>query len=257
MERRDGAKQAFRIKKVNSISESNSAISGPAESSSAINGSAKSSSVIGRILSGRNGSALIIAVVIMIVLMFLALALLLVSYTLFATANRQQNLSQSRELAQAISRQLAAEITISTPDEGQESDLWKYLKDNISISANRDAIPSKWPYYEPGKYRHEQDDAYRYFKLGSSVLTGVNENIAADGNKLLSDTTVLMYWENDRMDDNNTGLTDAEVADGTVLTVVVTCNDNNEETTVTTQYELNVDTSNSDAWTWRKEYESS
>lgn len=209
-----------------------------------------------RILGKKDGSALIVAVVIMIVLMFLALALLLVSYTLFATANRQQNLSQSRELAQTVSRQIAAEITISAPEAGHEDDypVWKYLKDNISITANRDVIPSKWPYYEPGKYRHEKEDAYRYFKLESLALDGIDEKMAAGGSKLLDNTTVIMYWENDNMD---VVLSEGEAEDGTLLTVIVTCNDNNEETTITTQYELNVDTENGNAWTWRKEYEPS
>lgn len=209
-----------------------------------------------KILNKKDGSALMVAIVIMIVLMFLALALLLVSYTLFATANRQQNLSQSRELAQTISRQLTEEITVLPPEAGHESEypVWKYLKENISIAANRNVVPAKWPYYEPGKYRHEKEDAYRYFKLDSLLLGGVDSKLKDGGNQLLDNTTVAMYWESDN---TNPDINMDEAENGIILTVMVTCNDNNEETTVTTQYELSVDTENGNAWTWRKEYESS
>ena len=43
-------------------------------------------------LKQKEGSALLIAIVIMMVLTMLTLALLLVSYSLFATANKQQGM---------------------------------------------------------------------------------------------------------------------------------------------------------------------
>lgn len=195
-----------------------------------------------------------VAVVIMLVLMMLGLSLLLVSFSLFSTASRQQNLYQSRELAQTISQQLTAEITVDTPETGKEADypIWNYLKENISIVDNAKAVPSKWPYYEEGKYRHEKKDAFRYFQLDSTALTGVAGDVQSETEELLQNVEIIMYWESNNTD-ADVSLGDAE--DGIMLTVIVTCKDNKEETTITTQYELNVDTANGNAWTWRKEYE--
>lgn len=109
-----------------------------------------------RVMHKKDGSALIVAVVIMLVLMMLGLALMLVSFSLSSTASRQQNLSQSRELAQTLSRQITEELT--SPDAGG-SELYKYLKENISIAANRSASPSKWPYYKAGVNYHEKENA--------------------------------------------------------------------------------------------------
>ena len=47
-------------------------------------------------LKQKEGSALLIAIVIMMVLTMLTLALLLVSYSLFATANKQQGMEQCK-----------------------------------------------------------------------------------------------------------------------------------------------------------------
>ena len=62
-------------------------------------------------LKQKEGSALLIAIVIMMVLTMLTLALLLVSYSLFATANKQQGMEQCKEMAQSLSRELEEEIT--------------------------------------------------------------------------------------------------------------------------------------------------
>ncbi len=200
-----------------------------------------------KIMNKKDGSALIVAVVIMLVLMMLGLALLLVSFSLSATASRQQNLSQSREMAQTVSRQIAEELT--SPDAGK-SELYEYLKENISIDANRSASPSKWPYYKAGVTYHEKEDACRYFKLNSGDLTGTVSDDTKKAQALIDGTSIVMYWETPNADAEGS---DAE--DGVILTVSVTCKDNKEETTITDTYQLNavVNVDGSCIWTWREE----
>ncbi len=200
-----------------------------------------------RVMHKKDGSALIVAVVIMLVLMMLGLALMLVSFSLSSTASRQQNLSQSRELAQTLSRQITEELT--SPDAGG-SELYKYLKENISIAANRSASPSKWPYYKAGVNYHEKENAYRYFKLNSGDLTGEVSDDNRKAQALLDGTSIAMYWET-----SNTDAAGNDAEDGVILTVLVTCKDNKEETTITTSYQLNavVNVDGSCTWTWMEE----
>ena len=108
-------------------------------------------------LKQKEGSALLIAIVIMMVLTMLTLALLLVSYSLFATANKQQGMEQCKEMAQSLSRELEEEITgtdvdfstydeMKTAYEAGESPLWFYLRFNL--------WQSDWPYYNEEERGH-------------------------------------------------------------------------------------------------------
>lgn len=202
-----------------------------------------------RCFGNKDGSAMLIAMVIAMVTLVLGLTLLLISFSLFETVNRQQALSQSRELAQSVSRQLEDEITIATPPAGSETSypLWNYLKQNISVKNNE----TKWPYYDAEKRGHKKEDAYRYFRIEAGVdSTGVDAAVLSAGKELLTETSVCMYWESD-----NTEMeaTDEVLTNDAVLTVVVTCSSGKEQTTITTRYTLSIDTANGNAWMWRKE----
>lgn len=206
-----------------------------------------------RVVKNKDGSALIVAIVIMVVLMMLGLSLLLVSYSLFSTVTRRQHLEQSRELSETLSRQLAAEITISTPVASDEPDypVWYYLKQNISVAHNAD----KWPYYDEEVSGHQAADAYRFFSIESSGTSpGADAQLAQTAKELLSDSYVLMYWETEHADmaAEASPPDDKVLTNEAVLTVEVTCTAGNETTTTTTRYVLSID-STSGAWSWRKE----
>ena len=123
-------------------------------------------------LKQKEGSALLIAIVIMMVLTMLTLALLLVSYSLFATANKQQGMEQCKEMAQSLSRELEEEITgtdvdfstydeMKTAYEAGESPLWFYLRFNL--------WQSDWPYYNEEERGHTAAYAYRYFDINTGT----------------------------------------------------------------------------------------
>lgn len=178
-----------------------------------------------RNIKKKDGSALLIAIVIMMVTMMLSLALLLVSYSLFATANKQQNLEQCKELAQSLSVELEKEITDPIFEsyaeetaalEAGEYPLWFYLRYNV--------FQSSWPYYNEDERGHTQAYAYRYFKIDTPE-TDVN---------VADDISVLMYWSSE-LDTETENENEAET---TELTVVVTCEKGKQRSTITTIYEL-------------------
>ena len=173
-----------------------------------------------RVIKNKEGSALLIAIVIMMVVTMLSLALLLVSYSLFATSNKQNNDEQCRTLAQSLSLELEKEITISpfekyemqkqAHDDGKYP-LWFYLRFNV--------WQSNWPYYNAEERGHSDGYAWRYFKLNA------DESSAAT---VVDDISVLIYWESEA---------DAQKA-ATPLVVEVTCKKGSQQYTVKSTYEL-------------------
>ncbi len=201
-----------------------------------------------RLLKKKDGYALMIAMVIAVVVMLLSTLLLLVSYSLFASANREQDLAQSRELAQTVSRQLGKEIMVDVAAAGgAETDypLWMYLKNNINISENKNTPPTSWPYYENDTAFHDEKEAYRYFTLDATGLSA-DPSVAGIAEDLRKNTEILMYWECENAD--------AAYTTDVTLTVVVTCRSNGEETTVTNRYQLDR-ASDTAPWKWKEEYE--
>ncbi len=201
-------------------------------------------------LKNKDGSAILVAVVIMVVVMMLAMALLLISFSLFSTANRQQDLAQSREFAQTMSRMLEAEITVSVPDDADDTvlkdkyPLWYYLKETIG---NKD-LNKQWPPYDK-KAENGKAKAYRYFNAAEAVSGGGTEDeLTEEVKELMKQTEILMYWENDN--DTSSKPTDNE----TVLVVRVTCTSNRETTSITTRYRLNLQETEGRKviWKWAK-----
>lgn len=197
--------------------------------------------------TGRNsGSALVVALVIMLMVMMLSLALLLACYSLRMSAVRQRTLEQCKELAQSVSRELTAEITgeaynfedfaavqkvlSGSIDEAKKKDylLWSYLRCNL--------WQSSWPYYNEDEATHQAAAAYRYFTLeydSSEVPPG--------------EVTVAMYWESEQgnrkrpMMSYGDGTSEAYSA-VTPFYIEVTCQIGNQKSTITSEYELLIET---------------
>ena len=173
-----------------------------------------------RVLRNKKGSALLIAIVIMMVVTMLGLALLLVSYSLFATSNRQNSAEQCTALAQSLNRELEEEITISQfKDYASQTKalndgkfpVWFYLRFNV--------WQTNWPYYNSEERGHTEEFSNRYFKL---------EGSGDEVNEAVDDISILIYWESEA---------DADKA-GTQLVVQVTCTKGKQKSTITSTYEL-------------------
>ena len=175
----------------------------------------------GLLRNNKDGAGLIIAIAIMAVLMMLGLALLLVSFSLYSTASRQQDSAQCRELAQSLGRELEYELTI--PSTGaykkgaaEKYPLWFYLRYNV--------WQNSWNYFNNDERGHMEDYSYRYFNVGFDADTG-NTKELTDG------ISVLMYWiSEDEVSDKN----------DTQLVVAVTSQKGKTKTTITSYFELNV-----------------
>lgn len=171
--------------------------------------------------SNKNGFGLIIAIAIMAVIMMLSLALLLVSFSLYSTAGRQQDADQSRELAQSLSQELQTEIEIdkSIPyeaDAEKKYGLWFYLRYNVCTDS--------WNYYNKAERGRTADYAFRYFNVDFEGYTSKTKS-------LTDKMSILMYWESEQ------GTTDKN---GTGLVVSVTSEVGKSKTTITSHYELTV-----------------
>ncbi|MDD3403021.1 MAG: hypothetical protein PHQ72_06660 [Hespellia sp.] len=185
----------------------------------------------------KKGSALLIAIVIMMVTMMLGLALLLVSYSLFSTANKQRTMEQCKEMSQSVSKELEQEIAIKEFEnydaqkaslEAGDNLLYFYIRYNI--------WQDSWPYYNPDERGHTSEYAYRYFDLN-----GIDEMNNTD-------VTILMYWECDS-DWYEGGASDKAEIDknGTNLIVKVICQKGKQKSTITNTYTLQSGTG-ADGW---------
>lgn len=201
--------------------------------------------------NNKKGSALLVAIVIMMVIMMLSLALLLVSYTLFSTANKQKTTEQCRELAQSLSVELQAEITTpnfktwNEAEEARESgefSLWFYLRDNV--------WQTSWSYYDAEERGRTGDYAYRYFEIDAD---------GADA-ELMDSITVKMYWEKPEEEDQTEGQDNpSNRKNDTRLLVEVTCERGKQKSTITSTYELTIqeksggqedNPDDEEIWTW-------
>lgn len=181
----------------------------------------------------KKGAALVIAIIIMLLLTMLSLALLTVSYSLHQTAYRQRNMEQCKEIAQGLSKEISAELcsvdenTYQTVQEvkaalEEESvyPLWSYLRCSL--------WQSEWAYYNENEPRHQFENACRSYEL---EYQGLDEN-----EKVPGAVTVAIYWESER------GVSKDETA-VTPVFIMVTCQIGNQKSTITTEYELSIESS--------------
>lgn len=177
-------------------------------------------------LKSKDGSALLIAIAIMAVLFMLGLALLLVSFSLHATANREQDAAQCREITQTLSRELEREITIKAEDAYKAGAVgkypfWFYIRENIWQEDN------KWPAY--GETDYLNDRAIRRFQPEQRNYITEDEKAS----ELLANTYVEVYWT--REDKT------AQKGEGTNLVVSVVCSVGKSKSAVTRTYVLGID----------------
>lgn len=178
-------------------------------------------------LKNKEGSAMLIAIAIMAVLVMLGLALLLVSFSLHATANREHDAAQCKEIVQTLSRELERQITITREDAyekgaAEKYPFWFYIRDNVWRE-------EKWPPYGEAEYLN--DRALRRLQLGqnSSETGEVVENAA----ELLKNTYMEAYWtREDKL---------ADKGEGTTLVVTVSCSAGKSESSMTKTYVLSVE----------------
>lgn len=175
--------------------------------------------------TGKEGAALLIAVVIMMITVALSLSLLLVSGSLYGTLTRQSQMRQCRELAQTLSRAIESELT-STPHfksfEEQKAALDKgdyllyfYLRYNVGQTS--------WPYYNSDEYGHTAR-AMRKFEINVPSELGAS-------------VTVTMYWEGEKLD---YGSSWEENCEDTPLVIQVECTMGRQRSVDTSTYTLAV-----------------
>lgn len=153
------------------------------------------------------GSAMIVAIAASLITMVLSLSLLLLSYSVFFSATKENSKMQCKEMAYSISQELQNEITVNFNDyeeqrlafEAGKNPLWFFVRYHIWQG-------NDWPYFNEDESQHSRSLAYRYFKLKSA-----NNDINQCADLIL----VTMYWD---------GSEDAQSAlskEGTVLHVKV------------------------------------
>lgn len=182
--------------------------------------------------SNKKGSAMLIALVIMMVLTLLSMALMLVSFSLFSTVNKQQDVEQCTELARSLSKEIKEEITgpefetyaeQSAASLRKKFPLWFYLRYNV--------LQSKWPYYDEDSddRAHSSAENVRHFTLD----TGTELKHMAD------QISVSMYWQSEAYaEQENAGYIDPEVWMDASVVVEVTCEKGKQKSTVSTTYVL-------------------
>ena len=107
--------------------------------------------------SYNRGAAMIFAILIIGVILVFTFALLLVSYTLYASQNKNIASLRCSEAANTLS--VALEKELEDSNAYITSDLWKYLRCNTLQDVKT------WPYYDADQSGHGQTEAFRYFDL--------------------------------------------------------------------------------------------
>ena len=174
-----------------------------------------------------DGAAMMVSIIIIAVLMIFAFSLVLISYSLYASQNK--NLASMRNMEACNTLSVALEKDIVSDNAHSDSNLWKYLRCNVFSDA--------WPYYNPGEAGHDMEDAARQFYLeGYSEMEG-----------LPAKTTVKMYWtlpEGADMSDYETmtdNLEKLEFKKGIRLYIEIQCDTGNQSYKVTDVYKLFTD----------------
>lgn len=121
-----------------------------------------------------NGAAMMVSIIIIAVLMIFAFSLVLISYSLYASQNK--NLASMRNMEACSTLSVSLERDIVSDDAHKDSNLWKYLRCNV--------FSSTWPYYDENESGHHKEQAVKKFYLeGYSEMEG-----------LPAKTSVQMYW---------------------------------------------------------------
>ena len=134
------------------------------------------------------GVAMIVCITVIAILIIFCFSLLLVSYTLYASQNKNLQSNRNAEAAKTLSTALTEELKAGEDD----SFLCNYLRYNIvAKDAGDGKYAFTWPYYEIDAEGNEIDghdkaNAMRYFELTKT------EGVGVEG--FPSKVELCMYW---------------------------------------------------------------
>ncbi|MBR4515367.1 MAG: hypothetical protein IKO61_10830 [Lachnospiraceae bacterium] len=176
--------------------------------------------------NSNKGVAMIVCVTIIAILVVFCFSLLLVTYTLYASQNKNLQSDRNAEACKSLSTSIRQELTESS----EESNLYKYIRYNV--------LQESWPFYDEGQSDHQKEDAFRYFKLDKAN--------SADIGGYPGEIEICMYWkQSDELMSqkvkNESGEVETRMVPatrGTRLFVVVTCRSGSQSYSITTEYRL-------------------
>ena len=163
------------------------------------------------------GVALIVCITVIAILVIFCFALLLVSYTLYASQNKNLQSDRNAEAAKT----LAVSIRDELAEGSDQSYLCNYLRYNVQQPTE------SWPYYEIDEEGNEISghgaaEAKRYFNLTKT------EGVNIEGYP--SQVELCMYWMRP--------LNEKEERNKTRLFVEITCKSGSQSYTIKSEYEL-------------------
>ena len=180
------------------------------------------------IKNDNRGVAMIVCVTIIAILVVFCFSMLLVTYTLYASQNKNIQADRNAEACKTLSASIRQELT----DSSEESNLYKYLRYNI--------YQNNWPYYNPEESDHQKEDAFRYFKLDKANSANIGG--------YPGDVEICVYWmQSDELTEvtviNEAGEEEKRMIPakkGLRLFVEVCCRSGSQSYTVKSEYMLSV-----------------
>ncbi len=172
------------------------------------------------------GVAMVVCITIISILVIFCFSLLLVSYTLYASQNKNNQSDQNQEAAKSFADAIKKELTESD----ESSNLMRYLRYNVGQD-------SSWPYYAPDEAGHGEVDAKRYFYI--------KKNEAAKIAGFPSRIEVCMYWMPPEPDPEADPGAERELKNHLKLFIEVTAKSGSQSYSILSTYELSLRTGES------------
>ena len=174
------------------------------------------------------GAAMIVCVTIISILVVFCFSLLLVTYTLYASQNKNMQSDRNSEACKTLSTSIRQELVESSED----SNLYKYIRYNVNQES--------WPFYDTEKPDHQKEDAFRYFRLDKAN--------SIDIGGYPGDIEICMYWQQsgeftEQKVKNESGVEETiqiPSARGIKLFVEVTCRSGSQSYSIKSEYRLAV-----------------
>ena len=164
------------------------------------------------------GVALIVCITVISILVIFCFSLLLVSYTLYASQNKNLQSDRNAEAAKTLAVSIRQELA----EGSDQSYLCNYLRYNVQQES--------WPFYEVNEEDgsevagHGASDAKRYFNLTKT------EGVNIEGYP--SQVELCMYWMRP--------VKQPTERDKTRLFVEITCRSGSQSYTIKSEYELTI-----------------
>ena len=181
--------------------------------------------------NSNKGVAMIVCITVISILVVFCFSLLLVTYTLYASQNKNSQSDRNAEACKSLSVSLRQELV----DSNEDSNLYKYIRYNV--------LQDSWPYYAPEETGHEKEDAFRYFKLDKANSANIEG--------YPSDIEICIYWMPSEQLTEVTIAADPEngieettkiipARRGTRLFVEICCRSGSQSYTITSEYQLGI-----------------